>query len=188
MREANTPDLPDVKALWRGQPEEDIPTTPPLVLERRARQMAATTRQEILSSLGAIVFFAAVLVWRTGLSPFVAASLGLMAAWFLISLYRQRRWLWSPPQIAASGLDFYRAGLQQRRKHLLNIWLWHGPLLLSCLTLFAVIVGGAPPAFRRLGEWWPLAVVLAASTGFSIWRRHRQAAEIERELDELANQ
>ena len=50
--------------------------------------MAATTRLEILTSLGAILFFAEVLAWGTELSFRVAGDPRLTAAGFLVTLYR----------------------------------------------------------------------------------------------------
>lgn len=182
----------DFGAAWRGQPEETVPVNRAQLVNRRARELHSSTRSEILMSVGAALFFVAVLAWRFEPRLDTLQQLGFAAVvvWVAITLYwfRDRIWRESPPPkdaLAATGLEFYRKELERRRDHLRSAWLWHGPLFLACLTLAAIIVRKAFPGPQRLLSVLPLAVVLVIWTGFSLVRRRRQANELQREIDEI---
>lgn len=157
---------------------------------RRTRELYLSTRAEILLSMGAILFFAAVLAWRIRWAGDRVPPWAWLAviAWVLISLYRFRDRLWhkgtSWDDRAAPALDYYRNELARRRDHLRNEWLWHGPLLLACLIFGASVVGKMMPG--RLLTLAPLFVLLVVWTGFGIWRRRRQAEELQREIDDIS--
>lgn len=111
-------------------------------------------------------------------------------AWAVVSLYWFRRRIWRrnparPDAIAATGLEYYRKELEQRRDHLRNAWLWHGPLFLACMVLIVVLMGKAFPGSARLRSVLPLVVLLAVWTVFGLTRRLRQARELQREIDEI---
>jgi hypothetical protein len=55
--------------------------------------------------------------------------------------------------------------------------------LLACLILTAIVIRGQ--AFQPLRNVLPLIVLLAVWTGFGVWRRHRQAKELQREIDAI---
>lgn len=187
MREPPTPMPGDLKSLWRDQPEELTPSSPEL-MRHRTTLLFLSTRSEILTSLGASLFFMAVLAWRLGLDLLAGAGLATAAVWILITLYWLRRRVWSSPdqsRFATSGIEFYRIELQHRRRHLMNAWLWHGPLLLACIALSAVVLRTASPGFPRLQPAWPLLLALVVWMVYSVRRRRRQAEEIRRELDEM---
>ena len=173
--------------LWRSQPPEKFVT-------RRTRDLRSTTRVEILSSFGAAIFFVAIVAWRVeyGNRRFLLAASGLVAAWILGSMYRLRRRLWPPAAredaLASSCLDYYRRQLADRRDHLRSEWLWHGPLLLACLLCFTAVFRNALFGYSRLGSILPLIGLLVAWVGFGVWRRRRQANELQREMDELTDQ
>ena len=117
-----------------------------------------------------------------------AASL----AWVVISLYIFRRRIWrrdasQRDAVAATCREFYRRQLQRRRDHLRNEWLWHGPLTLASIIFFAVFTGKTNIAFRSLQSVAPLLILLVCWTVFGIWRRHRQANDLQREIDEMAS-
>jgi hypothetical protein len=134
-----------------------------------------------------MLFFSTIVVWRFGSDKMVLASLALATVWIVITLYALRRRVWSSRNdtLAASGVEFYCRELEHRRKHLMNAWLWHGPLLLACITMAGVAIGTGTLAYKRLPQVLPLLIALVLWTGFSIWQRHREAEAIKRELDEI---
>lgn len=186
------PRTQDPGVVWRDQPKEERPVTLEQFMNRRTRELYFRTRSEILVSLGAAVFFIAVVAWRLMSVEQRVSQLGIAAvlAWVVISLYWFRSRIWrkdatSPDAVAATGLEYYRKELERRRDHLRNVWLWNGPLFLACLVLVGVGVAKAFPGWERLRNVAPLVVLLAAWTGLGIWRRRRQAEEVQREIDEL---
>jgi hypothetical protein len=188
MHEPAKPESVEVKALWRDQPGESLPVPSPEILVSRSRELHAITRSEILSAVTAMLFFGSVLVWRFEPHKMMIASLALVTLWIMITLYRLRRHVWPPSDdgFAASGVEFYRGELEHRRRHLVSAWLWHGPLLLACVTMAGVAIGTGNFAGTRLLQVSPLLIVLVVWTGFSIRRRRREAQAIQRELDEMA--
>ena len=158
---------------------------------RRAGALYSSTRSEILVSLGAALFFVAVLGGsRLGAAHQRIPRLAFFAVvvWVLVCLYRFRDRIWrkeSREAAGATGLEYYRRALERRRDHLRNAWIWHGPLLLACLTLTAIVIGKAVPDFQRLWNAAPFLVLLAAWTGFTYRQRRRQARELQREIDEI---
>jgi hypothetical protein len=179
-------------ALWKAQPEERTAVNLEQIVERRTEQLHASTRSEILMSIGAAVLFAVVMAWRFAQyrDRFLDAGIAAVAAWALISLAWFRRWIWPrervrPDAAAATGAEYYGKQLERRRDHLRNEWLWHGPLFLACLILVWILTGRAYLGFNRLAAVVPLLVLLALWTVFGVWRRLRQAREIQREIDEL---
>jgi hypothetical protein len=188
MHEPANSESVDVKALWRDQPNEKLPVPSPEGLVLRGRRLHAMTRSEILTTVSALLFFAAVLVWRLGPSHVAMASLALITLWVFITLLWLRRRVWSSADqaFAASGVEFYRRELEQRRIHLRNTWLWHGPLLLACIAIVDVAMVTGTLAYNRLAQVSPLLIALALWTVFRIRQRLRDAKAIKRELDEMA--
>jgi lipopolysaccharide export LptBFGC system permease protein LptF len=88
--------------------------------------------------------------------------------------------------VASTGVEYYRQELERRRDHLRNEWVWHGPLLLACFMLIAIVAGRAYPGMSRLWSVLPLIVVLLAWTVFGFVRRLRLAKALQAEIDELA--
>jgi hypothetical protein len=184
------PDPKDPGALWSGQPEETRAVDTQQIMRRRGETLFASTRSEILISIGAALLFVAVIVWRFWPVHDRLHEFGLAAVvvWALICLSWFRDRIWprdSADAVAANGLDYYRKELERRRNHLRNEWVFHGPLLLACAMLVLILVGRRLPRLAQLRNALPLLVLLALWTGFSIWRRRRQAAALQRELDEL---
>ena len=181
----------DAASVWKGQPEETRPVNLEGLVDRRTREMHSATRAEILMSLGAALFFVAVMAWRFASDRGPVPQLGFTAVivWVLISLYwfRDRIGRQEPPRndaLAVTSLEHYRKELERRRDHLRNAWIWHGPMLLACVILGAILIGEPYPAYRRLPSVIPLLAALALWTGFGLVRRLRQAREIQREIDE----
>jgi Flp pilus assembly protein TadB len=182
-------------ALWRDQPEETMPVPPPRLQKRRARDLAASTRAEILTCLFAALFLVLVLGLRMHWSGdrVVQLGLALVAGWVVLTAYRFRGRIrvrksdWEgDPLAAAPSQAFYRAELERRRDHLRSGWLWHGPLVLACFLLFAVAARNLGPNWQRLQTVVPLVVLLVVWVGWGIRQRRRKAAEIQREIDEIA--
>ena len=181
----------DPGALWRNQPEEKIAVNPEQIVNRRAQELYSSTRAEILMSIAAALLLVGVLASRTAPAHDRSLELGFAAvtAWVVITLFqfRHRIWRQAPPPdaAAATGLEYYRRQLEDRRDHLRNGWLWHGPLVLALSILVATLEGRALYAFQPLRSVLPLLILLAVWTGFGFWRRRRQAAELQREIDEM---
>jgi hypothetical protein len=188
MHQPAKPESIDVKALWRDQPPEEFPVPSPGGRALNGRRFRVMTRSEILAAITATLFFAAVLVWRFGANEVVMTTLLMIMVWVVITLLwlRKRLWLSKIDGFAAPGVEFYRGELEQRRKHLRNAWLWHGPVLLACMTLAGVAIGTGTLAYRRLAQALPLVTALVIWTAFSIRQRRREADAIQRELDEMA--
>ena len=179
----------DAGSLWRSQPGEESDVSIEPILSSRSSQLHAATRSEILTSVGAVVFFVAVLVWRNGgvRDPWVAAGVCLAGAWVLVSLYRFRRSVQGskPDAAAVSCADYYREELTARRDHLRSEWLWHGPLVVACVIFGATLIRRSMPAFQRFWSMAPLIAALAVWAVFGVVRRRRQARELQREIDEI---
>jgi hypothetical protein len=182
----------DPGAIWRDQPEEEVAVDVSRIVNRRAEALSASTRSEILMSIGAAVLFVAVMVWRFGPldSRLFQAGFVAVAVWVGISLFRFRRWAARDrpraDAVASTGVEYYRQELERRRDHLRNEWVWHGPLLLACFMLIAIVAGRAYPGMSRLWSVLPLIVVLLAWTVFGLVRRLRLAKALQAEIDELA--
>lgn len=184
------PDAEDPGALWRGQPEEPRAVDSEEMMKRRADALFASTRSEILISIGAALLFVTVMVWRFWPlhDRLRQAGLAAVVVWALVCLYGFRNRIWrgdSADAVAANGLEYYRKELERRRDHLRNEWVFHGPLLLACVVLILILFGGRFPRFAQLRSALPLLALLAVWTAFSIWRRRRQAAGLQQALDEL---
>jgi CHASE2 domain-containing sensor protein len=181
----------DAGAIWKDQPEERLTVDLEQIVKRRTEELDSSTRWEILMSVGAALLFIGVMAWRLRPAHDRLQQVGYAAAiaWVAICLYRFRRRIWrrpaSPDAKAASGWEYYRRELEERRDHLRRAWLWHGPLFLACLMVIAMWMGGTISGYRGVRDVLPLVVLLAVWTGFGFWRRRRQANEIQREIDEI---
>jgi hypothetical protein len=178
----------DPGSVWRDQPEEKLPVD----LNRRTRELYSSTRSEILMSVIAALLLMAVVGWRFVTDrqhvPILVLAAGVV--WVLISLYWFRDRIWGAPApsgdaLAATGVEHYRRELERRRDHLRNEWLWHGPLVLACVTLAAIAGGSIFAGWQRLESALPLVVLLAVWIVFGVWNRRRQANRIQSEIDEI---
>jgi len=184
----------DPGQVWRNQPEEELPVNLQQIVERRTEELSSSTRSEIVMSIAAAAVLIGVAAWRLQVLHEGLLEMGIAAAvlWVAISLFAFRRRIWRRDlsrrdALAASGLEFYRTELDQRRAHLKNEWLWHGPLALALIVFVAVWTGRGNVAFRPLESVLPLIVLLAAWTGFGVWRRRVQAKDLKREIDDIAS-
>ncbi len=181
----------DPCVIWKQQPEEDAPVIIDHILNRRTQQLQESTRWEIIMSMLAAVFFVGVLAWRLPPVGFALQPIGLAGAalWIVTTAIRFRSLIWgrsSPLNAAMSGSAFYRRALEMRRDHLRNTWLWHGPLLLASVLFVASFAGHSFPGRNQFRNAAPLFLILGLWIVIGVWRRFRQAAALQREIDEVA--
>ena len=183
------PELSQMRAAWLNQPEEEVPVEIERLRQRRTWELLSATRSEIIGSISAALFFAAVLAWRFApeRQTLVLYGCAVVIVWAALTALRFRFNIWrfaSPPGgFARTGLEHYRAELQRRRTHLRSTWIWHGPLVLACIL--AAIVLPRRAVLPRLWDALPILVLLAGWAAVGTRRRFRQAAELGREINEL---
>lgn len=184
-------DLAEVLAVWRAQPPEDAAVDLATYEPQRARatrELSAATRAEILSSVGAALFFAAVLAWRFGGEGERLVSLGCagITIWAVVTMLRFRQQLRQPQamgDLAATGVEHYLTELRRRRSHLRSVWVWHGPLLLA--SVLAGVGLWQRVVHARLWSAAPVVLLLVLWALYGAQRRWRYAAQLQREIDEL---
>jgi hypothetical protein len=183
----------DPGGVWRGQPEEKTAVDLRHLVNRRTRELYSSTRAEIILSIGAALFFVAVMAWRFELTRDRLLQLGIaiVIVWILVTLYRYRDRILGrdplPADAATVGLEYYRKELERRRDHLKNEWVWHGPLFLASAIFALTFVGKAFPNVERLRSVLPLVVLLAIWTATGLWRRRQQVKGLEREINEIGS-
>jgi hypothetical protein len=188
MREL--PEFAEVRAAWLNQPEEDIPVDIERIHRRRTWELFSTTRSEIISSIGAALFFASIVAWRFApeRDDLVRFGCAGVIVWAAVTAFRFRysirRRTPQPSALARTGLEHYRAELLRRRDHLRSAWIWHGPLLLACILSAATLTKRIVPG--RLWDALPVFLLLAGWAVIGIKRRVRQAAELQQEIDEIS--
>jgi hypothetical protein len=188
MREL--PEFADARAAWLNQPEEGIPVDIERIHRRRTWELFSTTRSEIISSIGAALFFAGIVAWRFApeRDRLVLFGCAGVMVWAAVTVFRFRtsirRHTPQPDALARTGLEHYRAELLRRRDHLRNAWIWHGPLLLACILSAGTLTKRIVPG--RLRDALPVFLLLAGWAVIGIRRRVRQAAELQQEIDEIS--
>jgi hypothetical protein len=188
MREL--PEFAEIRAAWLNQPEEDIPVDIERIHRRRTWELFSTTRSEIISSIGAALFFTGIVAWRFGPERDHLVQFGCagVIVWAAVTAFRFRysirRCTPQSGTLARTGLEHYRAELLRRRDHLRSVWVWHGPLLLACLLSAATLTKRIVPG--RLWDALPVFLLLAGWAVIGIKRRLRQAGELQQEIDEIS--
>ncbi len=188
MREL--PEFTELRAAWLNQPEEEIPVDIERIHRRRTWALFSTTRSEIISSIGAALFFAGMVAWRFApeRDRLVLFGCAGVIVWAAVTVFRFRnsirRHKPQPDALARTGLDHYRMELLRRRDHLRSAWIWHGPLLLACILSAATLTKRIVPG--RLRDTLPVFLLLAGYAVIGIKRRVRQAAELQQEIDEIS--
>jgi len=188
MREL--PEFTELRAAWLNQPEEEIPVDIERINRRRTWALFSTTRSEIISSIGAALFFAGMVAWRFApeRDRLVLFGCAGVIVWAAVTVLRFRnsirRHTPQPDALARTGLDHYRVELLRRRDHLRSAWIWHGPLLLACILSAATLTKRIVPG--RLRDTLPVFLLLAGHAVVGIKRRVRQAAELQQEIDEIS--
>ena len=89
----------DPAEIWKNQPLEEDPMTAETILNRRTEALHASTRSEILMSIGAALLLVGVILWRFGLwrNPIEEIGCVLAIVWTGVTLYRLRAQIWSGP-------------------------------------------------------------------------------------------
>ena len=188
MREL--PEFTELRAAWLNQPEEEIPVDIERINRRRTWALFSTTRSEIISSIGAALFFAGMVAWRFApeRDRLVLFGCAGVIVWAAVTVFRFRnsirRYTPQPDALARTGLEHYRVELLRRRDHLRSAWIWHGPLLLACILSAATLTKRIVPG--RLRDTLPVFLLLAGYAVIGIKRRVRQAAELQQEIDEIS--
>jgi hypothetical protein len=188
MREL--PEFAELRAAWLNQPEEEIPVEIERIHRRRTSELFSTTRSEIISSIGAALFFASIVAWRFAPEGDRLVLFGCagVIVWAAVTVFRFRNSIRRhTPQrdaLARTGLEHYRVELLRRRDHLRSAWIWHGPLLLACILSGATLTKSIVPG--RLRDTLPVFLLLAGYAVIGIKRRVRQAAELQQEIDEIS--
>jgi hypothetical protein len=177
----------DVREVWTSRPEEDISVNIQEVIRRRTHELQWSTRGEVVASIAAAIFFAAVAAWRVPVSadPLLQLGLWAVAAWVAVSLWWFRRSIRAANDPAQPTAVHYRHELERRRDHLRNAWIWNGPMVLACVVFAGTLRSSAYYGPERLRAVLPLIAVLVLWTGYGIVRRLRAAREVQREIDEL---
>jgi hypothetical protein len=188
MREP--PEFAELRAAWLYQPEEEIPVDFERIRRRRTWALFSSTRSEIISSIGAALFFAGIVAWRFAPEQDRLALFGCagVAVWAAATVFRFRnsirRHTPQPDALARTGLEHYRLELLRRRDHLRSVWIWHGPLVLACILSAATLAKRVVPG--RLRDTLPIVLLLAGYALIGIRRRLRQAAELQQEIDGIS--
>ena len=122
-RMCELPEPADARAAWLSQPEERIAVDIERLHRRRTSELFSTTRSEIIGSIGAAVFFAAVMAWRFAPERDRLVLLGCagVIAWAAVTAFRFRyairRDRPRAEAIAETELEHYRGELLRRRDH-----------------------------------------------------------------------
>jgi hypothetical protein len=182
----------DPGSLWRSQSGEEVEVDVREFVHRRGRQLYSATQTEVKISVAAALFFAAVIAWRFSLRQNLLLGIGvaLILGWVVAVVLRFRAQLRRSAKPSGSTLampcvQYYRRQLEQRRDHLRNAWLWHGPLVLACVVAAGIVAGSSFYSYQRIRSISPLLIVLAIWTALMWTRRRRQASDIQREIDEV---
>ena len=90
MREL--PEFAELRAAWLNQPEEEIPVDIERIHRRRTWELFSTTRSEIISSIGAALFFAGIVAWRFALERDRLVLFGCagVIVWAAVTVFRFR--------------------------------------------------------------------------------------------------
>ncbi|HTM48688.1 MAG TPA: hypothetical protein VL285_08410 [Bryobacteraceae bacterium] len=188
MREL--PEFAELRTAWLYQPEEEIPVDVERIRRRRTWALFSSTRSEVISSIGAALFFAGIMAWRFAPEQDRLALFGCagVVVWAAATVFRFRNSILrrtpQPDALARTGLEHYRLELLRRRDHLRSVWIWHGPLLLACILSAATLAKRIVPG--RLRDTLPAVLLLAGYAAIGIRRRARQAAELQQEIDAIS--
>lgn len=186
------PEFAEVRAAWLNQPEEESPVDVEHIYERRMWILVSNTRSEVMSSIGAALFFAGVVAWRFApeRDRLVLFGCAAVVVWAAVTAFRFRTSIRRNANqldfFAGTGLDHYRTELVHRRDHLRSVWIWHGPLWLAGVLSLATLAGRIVPG--RLWDALPVVVLLAGWAALGIRRRLKQAAQLQQEIDELTGE
>jgi type II secretory pathway component PulM len=177
----------DPKQIWQNQPREMSGKTLEKMIQRRARELNAKTRGELITMVALLLLTVAFSVFGIvkAHGPIQRIAFAATIVWALASLYAVNRGMWSrmlPGDAGVTtGLQFYRRELAQRRSLLGRSWGWTlGPLLLPIATFFAPLVSR-----EQLPKILPFVSLLVVwIVAFFLIRVHTRKG-LQCEIDEL---
>jgi len=183
---------PDLKALWRAQPQE----RPPASLQDIRKQALAFQRRKRIGN--AIEYVAAVVVIITygfylRFLPGLLIKIGSASAiaWALFYIWQRHRLMAARPvpEDAAACFDFHRSELVRQRDVLRRAWRWALAPVVPTLTLIALGAWLRIPSSGGYG-WVRLLSLLIyfAMAEFcvlaALWMQHR-ADKVQDSIDDL---
>ena len=185
------PSRNDPRTIWQNQPVEPSAMTLETI-RRKARDLHARTRQELIGSIAAPLGVAVF----SGLGaavfddPLQRVAFVLALAWALAGQFFLHRGMWSPtlPGDAAlvTGIEFYRREIERRRNLFRRVLQWSfGPIVLAIAALLLPIVTGGIAERGAYRNMIPFLVLLALWLVGVFVVRMRQQRELQREIEEL---
>lgn len=189
------PDEPsrnDPRTIWQTQPTE--PSTMTLeMIRRKARELHAKTRRELLRNIATplvVAAFAGLGIIAQAQDPVQRTTFAVALAWSLIGQYFLNRGMWSatlPGDAALStGLEYYRREVERRRYLFRRVLEWSfGPVVLAIGALILPAVIGGIRNRGLFANMMPfLALVVIWVAAFFVLRVRGQR-ELQREIAEL---
>lgn len=180
----------DPKKIWRDQPAEGNHRSMTLEeLREKGSRFRRQSQRELLAGAGAAVIVA-LLPWRFQfqMGLWYDLALAVTIGWALAAAiwFRRRIWPGVPDAggMAANGLEFYRAGLADRRDHLRTAWIWRGPAF-AALGLLAVPLVARSVSWRSAAPFLVLAAVWTVAALIQARQQWRAIDEELRSLDSM---
>src|SRR6202166_4265121 len=105
------PEFAEVRAAWLNQPEEEIPVDIERIHRRRTWELFSTTRSEIISSIGAALFFVSIVALRFApeRDRLVQLVCTAVIVWAAVTVFRFRYSIWRPTPrpgvLASTGME-----------------------------------------------------------------------------------
>lgn len=161
-------------------------------IRRKARELHAKTRRELLGSIVAPVGVIAFSGLGSAIfhDPLQRTVFVLALAWALAGQFFLHRGMWSAtlPGDAAltTGLEYYRQEIQRRRDLFHRVLRWtFGPLVLAIGALLLPIVTVGVEERGAFRNMIPFLTLLAVWLGGFFVVRMRQQRDLQREIEEL---
>jgi hypothetical protein len=180
----------DPKTIWQNQPTE-TPTMTLLLIRKKARELHAKTRGELLRSIFGPVLVAGLGGFGLGLpDPVLRAVFVFAIAWSLAGLYFLNRGMWSaaiPGDAALSpSLESYRREVERRRYLFSRVMRWGlGPVLLVIATWILAAVKMRFVNRTTLPKVAPFLILMTIWLVSMFFVRRGQQRELQREIDDL---
>jgi len=181
----------DTRTIWQNQPVEPSAMTSEMI-RRKARELHAKTRRELLGSITAPLAVAVL----SGLGAAIfddtvqRAVFVLGFAWALAGQYFVHRGMWSATlpgdEASTTGFEFYRREIKRRRDLFRLVLRWSfGPIVLAIAALILPIMTGGVKQRGAFLKMIPFLTLLAVWIGSFFVVRMRQQRELKREIEVL---
>ena len=182
----------DPKTVWQTQPTEVSAMTIEKILQKKARELRAKTRRQLLGTLtGPLIvafFYAAGIKMFPSLQPTLQPLFAFALFWSFAGVYFLNRGKWSgamPGDLGFSpGLEFCRREIERRRDYFRRVLVWSfGPVILGIgIFILALAIVGGRGIFPNAIPFLTLIVVWI---GMYFLSRVKDQREMQREIDEL---